>query len=165
MPKSYRSVRSPVGEDEDRIIDTSRQPDSQDRASRPQSPLLRRRTYSTRSMDYRALAPDENSSLLEHPEEGDWGRSYRSIPPSTPGTPRFQRQQSYSTNARLTRNLSRGDSYTFSQRLVTALGSHQRRETAGIGKSCQGTFFPRMESADFELRLKPWSIKTLNVLY
>src|ERR1700760_4532132 len=145
MPKSYRSMVSGGGDDDeeevDQLPDMAHQQDSQERAARPPSPLLQRRTYSTRSLEQRPPMPDETSSLLENADGGPWGRSYRSIGPSTPGTPRFQRQQSYSTNTRFARTFSRGDSYSFSQRLVNPLSSqnHQRRESGlGFGE-CQSS--------------------------
>src|ERR1700760_1980307 len=143
MPKSYRSMVSGGGDDDeeevDQLPDMAHQQDSQERNARPQSPLLQRRTYSTRSLEPRPPIPDESSSLLENADGGLWGRSYRSIGPSTPGTPRFQRQQSYSTSTRFARTFGRGDSYSFSQRLVNALSSqHQRRDT-GLGGFLPGS--------------------------
>jgi hypothetical protein len=119
------------------------------------SPQLRRRAFSTRSLldhnrDSIAFA-DETSGLLGHADRptggGAYGgmdgsgllsRSYRSFGPSTPGTPRPQRQLSYSTNTRFSRNVSRRGSFSFSQRLVTALGAaerpgSQRRDTRDAG--------------------------------
>jgi hypothetical protein len=120
------------------------------------SPLLRRRAFSTRSLlDHHQRhgdAVDETSGLLDNADatagagayggldgSGLLGRSYRSFAPSTPGTPRPQRQLSYSTNTRFSRNVSRRGSFSFSQRLVSALGAAegsrlQRRDTGGIGE-------------------------------
>jgi hypothetical protein len=137
MPKSYSSMLSGGNDDEevDQLPDMGRQQDSQERSAQQPSPLLQRRTYSTRSLERRPPIPDESSSLLDNADGGIWGRSYRSIGPSTPGTPRFQRQHSYSTSSRFPRTFGRGDSYSFSQRLVNALSSqHQRRDT-GLGAS------------------------------
>jgi hypothetical protein len=119
----------------------------ENRSSRPHSPLLYRRNHSTRSLEHsnyftnRSNQPDENSSLLDH-NDGPIGRSYRSITSSGPATPRPQRQQSYSTNARLARSHSRKSSLQFSQRLVNALGATRpqssRRETGqGTSPPCQ----------------------------
>jgi hypothetical protein len=119
------------------------------------SPVLRRRAFSTRSLldHHRDSVVDESSGLLDHGDaaagaggtyggldgSGILGRSYRSFAPSTPGTPRPQRQLSYSTNTRFSRNVSRRGSFSFSQRLVSALGQAegsrlQRRDTGGVGE-------------------------------
>ena len=137
--------------DELRDIDPPQSPQS------ASSPRLRRRAFSTRSLldHHRGSTAfvDESSGLLDHAdgpaaggayggmdESGLLGRSYRSFAPSTPGTPRPQRQLSYSTNARFSRNVSRQGSFSFSQRLVSALGAAegpglQRRDTRELGES------------------------------
>jgi hypothetical protein len=130
----------------------------------PSPPLLRRRAFSTRSLldqhhgHGHGDAADETSALLDGADgaagagsyggldgSGVLGRSSISFAPSTPGTPRPQRQLSYSTNTRFSRNVSRRGSFSFSQRLVSALGAAegsrlQRRDTGGIG---EWTYFPR----------------------
>jgi hypothetical protein len=109
-----------------------------DRSSRSQSPLLRRHAFSTRSLLEHSGSIDETSSLLDNADVAGLGRSYRSIAPSSPGTPRPQRQLSYSTNTRFSRNVSRRGSFSFSQRLVNALGAEgtilHRRDTGGHGE-------------------------------
>lgn len=129
MSKSYGSiVGGGTAESDDRTAETSgRSQPSQRRYSRPQSPLLIRRTFSTE--DYAAL--DENSSLLDHPDSGLWNRSYRSIGPSTPGTPRLPRAST--TNTRLARNPTRVESASFSQRLVSALSNQASRRDTNLG--------------------------------
>jgi hypothetical protein len=162
MARSYRSSTGAGGEDDERIEDTSRTQDPQNRPSRPQSPLLRRRTYSTRSLEYRLPIPDENSSLLDNADGGNWGLSYRSLVPSTPQTPRPQRQHSYSTNARFSRNLNH--SYTFSQRLVNALSSHnQSRERALGGRHSVVCLIRKVLICN--LRCKPYAVETIDFLH
>jgi hypothetical protein len=129
MSKSYGSLAGGgTAESDDRVAETSgRSQPSQRRFSRPHSPLVPRRTFSAED----ASALDENSSLLDHPDSGLWNRSYRSIGPSTPGTPRLPR--SYSTNTRLTRNPTRVDNASFSQRLVSALSNQAPRRDTNLG--------------------------------
>jgi hypothetical protein len=145
------------------------QQDSQDRSTRSASPLLQRRTYSTRSLEQRPPIPipDETSSLLDNADGALWGRSYRSIGPSTPGTPRFQRQPSYSTSTRFARNYNRGDSYTFSQRLVNALSSQDQRRDTGLGELVLSVLFYSniMEVLTLCFRFKSWSIQILYLLH
>ncbi|KAF2674740.1 voltage-gated protein/chloride channel-like protein [Microthyrium microscopicum] len=125
-------------EEDDRVLEIGQH--YNDERERPTSPLLQRRTYSTRSLDpsqrfsRRSNDPDESSSLLDH-IDGPLGRSYRSIASTGPATPRPQRQHSYSTNARLTRNHSRRNSAQFSQRLVNALGAERTQRQTGLESS------------------------------
>jgi hypothetical protein len=144
MPRSFRSVQSSTSPDDveegisnSMVIDQ----DSQIPLPTPRSPLHHRRTISYRSV------VDENSGLLENPDS----RSYRSIGQTTASTPRFQRQPSHSTNARFSRNINRGDSYGFSQRLVNALQNNRRDTTNGKQERYPVTAFLTLYSR-FKLR-------------
>src|ERR1700749_1800555 len=122
-----------MAEEDDQVTDMG---DQTPLSPRIISPMLHRRSYSARSLDRHRGAPaDEHSSLLDNIDTS-FGRSYRSIAPSTPGTPRAQplRQLSYTTNTRFSRNATRRNSFAFSQRLVNALGAAVSRPDAAMGK-------------------------------
>ena len=109
-------------EEDDQITDMG---DQTPLSPQLQSPVFYRRSHSSRSLDHRLrTGVDESSSLLDNADL--LVRSYRSIAPSTPGTPRPHRQLSYSTNTRLSKNANGKGSFAFSQGLVNALGAATR---------------------------------------
>lgn len=131
MPKSLKSMASyhSVAESDDEDYETRQQPrhpsdTSRTPATQPTTPTVVRKhgIARTSELDLRSRMPtrlplDEHMSLLAHADDQ---RSYRSVPASTPATPKLPRLHS-STSIR--RNHSRHGS--FGLRLARALGNEQ----------------------------------------
>jgi chloride channel 3/4/5 len=126
---SLMAPKSMVSDDSD---DGSHRREQRDAYSSttPTSPVQKfRKLKPSRASDTQLprLDPTERSSLLGNAYHS---RSYTSMPPSIPGTPRPHINRNHSRNpARSERIHSRAPSFsgrTFSQRLVQALGSERR---------------------------------------
>lgn len=132
MPKSshsYRSVDDYDGADDDAV--EQRERDDTYSSTTPTSPTatfrpLRQMRGSEVDLTASRESINERSGLLAH-AHGQSARSYKSLPPTTPGTPRpgqrrHNSQLPTSSRMRPSRAGSFSQGHSFSQRLVNALG-------------------------------------------
>jgi chloride channel 3/4/5 len=142
MPKSMRSYHSiedyHADHDDDEAAERRERDDTISSAT-PPSPVAYRSVRQTRNSetDLTRSGLSERSALLGH---AHGSRSYMSVPPSMPGTPRPGTKRHNSQLPTGTRMKSRTGSFShsFSQRLVNALG--ERR--AGLDESTQSARTP-----------------------
>ncbi|KAH8704601.1 chloride channel [Phaeosphaeriaceae sp. PMI808] len=140
MPKSthsYRSVDDYFADDDDRI--EQRERDDTISSTTPTSPTTTfRLPRHARNLGNDASRSRDNlnerSRLLGY-AHGQTARSYSSLPPTTPGTPKPGSKRHISqlpTSSRMKPSRTGSFSHSFSQRLVNALGE---RRTGGLDES------------------------------
>jgi chloride channel 3/4/5 len=124
-----RSYAESLEQQEERDTYSSTTPTS------PTTTFRRQKLNRASENDLSQHAPTERTSLLGNTQGS---RSYMSLPATTPGTPRPQlhgprrSSQNPTRNERLRHSRAGSISRTFSQRLVNALGSAERRAALGM---------------------------------
>ncbi|KAL6705474.1 hypothetical protein ACN47E_006739 [Coniothyrium glycines] len=133
MPKSMHSYRSVDDHDDpDGYTAEQRERDDTYSSTTPTSPTATfRPSRQMRGSDVDLSASRESiterSGLLAHPH-GQSARSYKSLPGTSPGTPRLGQRRHNSqlpTSSRMRASRAGSFSQSFSQRLVTALGERR----------------------------------------